>query len=151
MTVGTIFAGVCAFFSAAFVGLWIKKKMIRKANFYEEYYDYLLFVSEKIAYERMPIGELNGNYFKRKKGEFAAFLKGELLASPLKDGEIAEVRAYLDSIGTTDADTQIGSLQAKCAEMKRFTETECVKYKKDAALYFKLCALIGLAALILLA
>ena len=151
MNVGTIFAGVCAFFSAAFVGLWIKKKLIRKADFYLGYYDYLLFVSEKIAYERMPIGELNANFFKRKHGEFVDYLKGGSANAPLNDAEIAEVRAYLDSIGTTDADTQVGSLVAKCAEMKRFTETECVKLKKDGALYFKLCALIGLAALILLA
>ena len=146
----SIFAGVCAFFSAATVGLWIKKRMIGKAAFYEQYYDYLLFVSEKIAYERMPLGELNANYFKRKNGEFAAFLRGETLVSALKTEEINEVRGFLDSIGKTDADTQISSLSAKCAELKRFTETECVKYRKDGALYFKLAALLGVAAFILL-
>ncbi|MBO4472513.1 MAG: hypothetical protein J5765_01755 [Clostridia bacterium] len=151
MNLGTIFAGICAIFSSAFVGLWIKKKLLRKASFYEGYYDYLLFATDKIGYERMPIGELNANYFKRRTGEFVAFLKGEIISIPLKEGELTEVRSYLDSIGTTDAETQIGSLSAKCAEMKRFTETECVKYRKDASLYFKLSALIGLAALILLA
>ena len=150
MSLLSVLAGAFAFFAAATVGLWIKKKAIRKAVFYEEYYEYLQYVSEKISYERMPIGELNANYFKKKNGLFAAYLRGEMSACPLREEEINEVKAYLDTIGTTDADTQIASLGAKCAELKRFTETSCVKYRKDGALQFKLAVLVGIALFILL-
>ena len=146
----SIFAGVCAFFSAATIGLWIKKRMIRKASFYEGFYDYLCFVTDKIAYERMPIGELNANYFCTKNGEFVAYLKGESKLLPIGEGEISEVRRYLDGIGTTDAETQIASLRGKCAELKRFTETQCSKYRRDGSMYFKLSALLGIAVFILL-
>ena len=146
----SLFAGVCGFFAAACVGLWIKRKLIRKAAFYEGYYDYLVYAYEKISYERMPIGELNGNYLKGKTDEFSVYLKGYITLGVLTDRQLAEVKTYLDGIGTTDADTQIASLASKCSELKRFTETECVKYRKDGALYFKLAVLVGIAILILL-
>ncbi|MBQ7713210.1 MAG: hypothetical protein IJT69_05270 [Clostridia bacterium] len=147
----SVFAAACGFFAAASVGLWLKRKLIRKASFYEGYYDYLLFAYEKISYERMPIGELNAQYLLRKNGEFSSYLKGETTKGFLSDGQLAEVKEYLDGIGTTDADTQIASLASKCSELKRFTETECTKYRKDGALYFKLSVLVGVAILILLA
>ena len=69
---------------------------------------------------------------------------------PLGEGESSEIRDYLSGIGTTDAETQIASLKGKCAELKRFTENDCAKYRKDGSLYFKLSALLGLVIFILL-
>ena len=146
----TIFAGLCAFFSASVVGLWIKKRYIRKAVFYEGYYDYLQYCTDKISYERMPIGELNASFFKKNKGEFVSFLQQEEYTLPLSEEAIGEIREYLRGIGTTDAETQIASLRSKCAEMKRFTETECVKFRKDGALFFKISALVGAVLFIIL-
>ena len=60
------------------------------------------------------------------------------------------VKKYLSEIGTTDADTQVASLRGKCAELKRFSEQECAKFRKDGALYFKLCVLLGVVAFILI-
>ena len=68
----------------------------------------------------------------------------------LSEKELAEIGKYLSEIGTTDADTQIASLGAKCAELKRFSEGQCAKFKKDGALYFKLCVLLGVVAFILI-
>lgn len=150
MNLVTIFAGLCAFMSASVIGLWIKKRFIRKAVFYEGYYDYLQFCTEKICYERMPIGELNEAFFKKNKGEFVCFLQKNETNLPLSEETVSEIRDYLQTIGTTDAETQVASLRAKCAEMKRFTETECVKFKKDGALYFKLSALVGAVLFIIL-
>ena len=150
MNPGSVFAGVCAFFSAALVGLWVKRKLFRKAAFYADYYEYLVFANEKISYERMPIGELNARFFEKKKGEFISFLKGEKTEPPIKESEISEITRYLAGIGMTDADTQIASLNAKCAELKRFNEKEGVKYRKDGSLYFKLSVLVGIAAFVLL-
>lgn len=145
----SVFSGVCAFFAAAVFGLWIKKRFVRRAAFYEDYYDYLLFASEKISYERMPLDELNARYCKRRSGDFSVYLREHDVAF-LREDEKIEVKSYLDTIGTTDADTQVASLSAKCAELKRFTENECAKYRKDGALYFKLAVLVGVAVFILL-
>ena len=150
MSVVTIFAGLCAFLSASTVGLWIKKRCNRKANFYDGYYEYLQYCTDKISYERMPIGELNSSYFKKNKGEFVLFLDNKQENLPLSEETLSEIREYLSGIGTTDAETQVASLRSKCAEMKRFTETECVKFRKDGALYFKLSALIGAVLFIIL-
>lgn len=151
MNLLSIFAGLCAFSACAFVGLWLKRRLVSKAEFYEDYYTYLLFASEKIGYERMPIGELNQAFFTKCDRAFSSFLRGENPAISLSDGEIKEVEDYLAQIGTTDADTQIASLKGKCAEMKRYAEGDCVKFRKDGALYFKLGVLLGLVAFILLA
>ena len=70
----SIFAGACLLFACAMVGLWIKKRLIARAVFYEDYYEYLLFAGEKIGYERMPIHELNTSFADRKKGTFAEYL-----------------------------------------------------------------------------
>ena len=150
MSATSVFAGALALLSAAFVGIWLKKRLIRRATFYEDYYEYLLFASEKIGYERMPIGELNRRFGMRKQGEFLSFLQKEAVSPALTREQLAQVREYLDGIGTTDAETQIASLKGKCAEMKRFAETDCVKYRKDGALYFKLSVLVGVVIFIIL-
>ncbi|MBO4478911.1 MAG: stage III sporulation protein AB [Clostridia bacterium] len=150
MNTASIFAGVCAFFSAALVGLWLKRRLLRKAAFYEEYYRYLVYASEKISYERMPVAEIMASFSKGEDSEFYRFLKGENVTVPLSEKELAEIGKYLSEIGTTDADTQIASLGAKCAELKRFSEGQCAKFKKDGALYFKLCVLLGVVAFILI-
>lgn len=150
MSMLSVFAGVCGFFASAMIGLWLKKRLLRKAKFYENYYEYLTFATEKIAYERMPIGELNATFSLKYKGEFSDFLKGKAGGMPLGEGESSEIRDYLSGIGTTDAETQIASLKGKCAELKRFTENDCAKYRKDGSLYFKLSALLGLVIFILL-
>lgn len=150
MNVLSIFAGVCVFFSISLVGLWLKRKLTRKAEFYEEYYSYLVFVSEKISYERMPIPEIKNSFVKGKTSEFSRFLCGETIAPTLSDEDLGTILIYLDGIGKTDADTQMASLNGKIAEVKRFTEKECVKYKKDGALYFKLGVLLGIIAFIIL-
>ena len=150
MNVLSIFAGVCLFFSATFIGVWIRKRYKGKADFYDEYYRYLLYVSDKIAYERMPIGEIIATFPKTDKGDFYCYLTGGDTKAPLTEGELSEIGKYLSEIGKTDADTQIASLKVKCAELKRFTEVQCAKYRKDGALYFKLSVLIGIAAFIII-
>ena len=146
----SIFAGVCVFFSVALVGLWLKRRLMTKAAFYEDYYSYLIFVSEKISYERMPIPQIKTTFVQGKSSAFCRFLCGEKHFSPLSDEELRGISSYLEGIGKTDADTQISSLNAKVAEIKRFTENDCVKFKKDGSLYFKLCVLLGIVAFIIL-
>lgn len=146
----TILAGVLLFFSTSLVGLWVKRRFIRKASFYESYYRYLQYARDKISYERMPIGEINTSYCKGKKDEFCDYLQGKTVALPLSEGEIDEVRRYLSAIGTSDADTELATLGGKCSEMKRFTEENCVKYRKDGTLYFKLAVLLGVVAFIII-
>ena len=150
MSAVSIFAGVCVFFSSALVGLWLKRRFLRKATFYEEYYRYLVYACEKISYERMPVAEIKSTFAKREDTEFYRVLHGEDAAPPISDAELADVKKYLSEIGTTDADTQVASLRGKCAELKRFSEGQCAKFKKDGALYFKLCVLLGVVAFILI-
>ena len=150
MSAVSVFAGVCVFFSSALVGLWIKRRSLRKAAFYEEYYRYLVFASEKISYERMPIAEIKASFSKGEETEFYRLLQGEEVSIPVTENELSEVKKYLSEIGTTDADTQVASLRGKCAELKRFSEENCAKFRKDGALYFKLCVLLGIVAFILI-
>ena len=77
-------------------------------------------------------------------------MQGKTVALPLSEGEIDEVSRYLSAIGTSDADTELATLGGKCSEMKRFTEENCVKYRKDGTLYFKLAVLLGVVAFIII-
>ena len=146
----SIFAGVCLFFSCARIGLWLKKRFVKRAAFYEEYYRYLVFANEKISYERMPMREIIKNFSKGERTDFIRFLTGEKTSPPLTEKQLDDIKSYLSEMGTTDADTQTASLNAKCAEMKRFSEEQCVKFRKDGSLYFKLCVLFGVVAFILI-
>ena len=85
MSALSVFGGVSAILSAAFIGLWIKKRMIRKARFFEDYYAYILFATDKIAYERMPLGELNDRFSEGKKGDFVSFLRGDKSGTALSE------------------------------------------------------------------
>ena len=146
----SVFAGVLLFFACSFVGLWLKRRFNRKASFYEEYYRYLLYVLDKISYERTPFSEMNQGFCANQNSEFFDYLLGEASTPPISDAEIANVGKYLSEIGTTDADTQIASLGGKCAEMKRFSENEVVKYRKDGTVYFKLSVLFGIVVFIII-
>lgn len=145
----SVIIGLCAVISASFIGLWLKKRLIAKAVFYEDYYAYLLFATDKIAYERMPLGELNEAFAEKRCGSFSAFLKGEEQSLPVSEAALSDVKKYLTEMGKTDADTQIASLRGKSAEIKRLVEGDCVKYRKDGTLYFKLSVLFGVVLFII--
>ncbi len=149
MSALSVFIGVCAFFSASFVGLWLKKRLVKKADFYKDYYDYLTFALEKISYERAVVSEINKG-FRGKSKEFSEFLEGKEINIAIPENDLSEIRSSISSIGRSDAETQIASLSSKCASMKRFVENECASFRKDAALRFKLAVLVGVALFIIL-
>jgi len=132
------------------VGMWIRKRLIVRAGFWNDYYDYISFVTEKIAYERTPLPEINRAFLADRNGEFARLLKGEETSVSLPIAQLTEIKEYVAGIGRSDADTQIASLQGKAAELKRIVEIDCDKIRKDGALYFKLSVLIGMVAFIIL-
>ena len=146
----TVLVGILVFFAAALVGLWLKKRLVKRADFYRAYYDYLTFALEKISYERTPIDDIVRD-FHSESAEFTDMLRGDAASAPLSDDKKLAVKGYLDSIGTTDAETQIASLRAKIAEVKKVLDEDAVKWRKDGTVYFKLCVLIGVALFIILA
>jgi len=146
----SIIVGVCAFFSASLIGIWLKKRQNDKCEFYKDFYNYLSFAEEKIAYERMPLSDIK----RRFRGDSVAFrdaIEGKEVSVALPKEEILSVREYLDTIGTTDADTQLASLRSKCSELEKKLEGDVAKWKKESALYFKLCVLAGCALFVILA
>ena len=144
----SVFVGICAFFSASFVGLWMKKRLIKKADFYKDYYDYLCYASERIGYERTVVSEINETFHAKSK-EFTAMLNGEDPNIGLTAKELEEIKTYLSKIGSTDAETQLASLASRCSSLKRFVENDCATFRKDAALRFKLSVLVGVALFII--
>lgn len=145
----SVFIGVCAFFSASFVGLWLKKRLIIKADFYKDYYDYLCYASERIGYERTVVSEINAT-FRAKSKEFLSLLNGDKPNIGLSSKELEEIKNYLSKIGSTDAETQLASLASRCSSLKRFVEIDCANFRKEAGLRFKLSVLIGVALFIIL-
>ena len=149
MSALSVFAGACAFLSASLVGLWLKKRLVNKADFYMDYYDFLCYALEKISSERMVVSEIKRT-FRGKSKEFSELLKGNEVSAPIGEKEKNEIEEYLSGIGSTDAECQIASLSSRAQTMKRFVENECATYKKDASLRFKLAVLIGAALFIIL-
>ena len=146
----SIVVGVCAFFSASMVGIWLKRRQTEKCAFYKDFYDYLSFSEEKIAYERMPLADIK-RLFHGESAAFRELLDGREVSLALPVEEILSVREYLDTIGTTDADTQLASLRSKCSELKKKLDGDVAKWKKESVLYFKLCVLAGVALFVILA
>ena len=146
---GSIVVGICVFFSSAFIGLWLKKRNLKKLAFYRSYYDFLCYCADKIGYERMILAEIIRTFSSESK-EFTEILSGGEPSAGLTPTEILAVKDYLSAIGTTDAETQIASLRSKGAEIKQLLDREGVKWKKDASLYFKLAVLLGVALFIIL-
>ena len=145
---GTIFVGVCIFFSSAFVGLWVKMRILKKLAFYQSYYDFLRYAADKIGYERTVFSDIVTT-FRSSSKEFSEVLSGSSPSFGLSEAELLAVKEYVSSIGKTDAETQLASLRVKTSEIKALLEKEGVKWKKDAALYFKLAVLIGIALFII--
>ena len=149
MSAFSVFAGACAFLSASLVGLWLKRRLLNKADFYKDYYDFLCYALEKISSERTVVSEIKRT-FQGKSKDFTELLKGNEVSAPIGEKERNAVKEYLSGIGSTDAESQIASLSSKCSTLKRFVENECAAYRKDAALRFKLAVLVGAALFIIL-
>ena len=146
---GSIFVGICIFFSSSCVGLWVKKRYLKRLGFYQSYHDFLAYASDKIGYERMIFPEIVRT-FRSESKEFSELLFGGRPSISISDDALSSVIEFIASIGTTDADTQLSSLRSKSAEISSLLEKEGAKWKKDATLYFKLSVLVGIALFIIL-
>ena len=149
MNAFSVFQGACIFFASSFVGIWLRKRCLRKAAFYRDYAGFLCYALEKIDCERMIVAEIIKT-FESKSSDFSDLIHDKKCLAPLPDKELDDIRAFIGSIGKTDAENQIASLRSKSAESSRVTEKMCADLKKEGDLRFKLCVLLGAALFIIL-
>lgn len=97
---------------------------------------------------------LNLSYGKMKVGEVAAqyeYVRSELEGKSVLKGEKEEfLRNYIENIGSTDAHSQLGYLNERKEELKKFKTESEEDYKKYGSLYFKIALMVGILIAVLL-
>lgn len=152
--------GIALFALCSYVGLRYKKKCVIRSIFYSEMYDFTLYLTEQIAYSKMPLPSIFKNFSEGKESAFAQLLKEFLIElssieqkaysiKNLTDNEIAEVLIFFRSLGKTDADNQLIKLSEYKQRTKNKKEQAQSEVTNKGKLYFKLAVITGIALLII--
>ncbi len=143
--------GLVLFCMSTYIGVILKKNYRIKVDFYFDYKEYLQHAKDMINYARTSVPEINAAFKAGKSKEFKELMNGRLPEKlrALRADEVTAVYGYLQSIGTTDVDTQLNSLALKLMDARKICETQIPSWEKQGKLYFKLSVLIGVGLLII--
>ncbi|MBR4800133.1 MAG: stage III sporulation protein AB [Clostridia bacterium] len=150
---GGLIALVCAY-----AGVLVKKRYKLREKFYADLRDYFLFFERELTFKKTPLPEINRKYLAQSSGELSAYLDPERTgrgakSEPLflKKEERAQVEEALNGLGKSAYLEQVAYVKRWQAEFKDKADKCQAENKKYGGMYFKLCVLLGIALLILLA
>lgn len=151
----------------SYVGLCIKRRYQKRAVFFKSATDFTSVLTTELVMRKTPMPEIVQKFLQGRQGEFenalaewqscakngdtrlAAF---EKTAMPvLKTDEKKEILDFFDGMGKTMLDEQLAHVkyyQNMFEKAKAKCEDEA---KRLGATYFKLCVLLGLAVMLILA
>lgn len=152
---------------ACYVGILIKRHYKDRTDFFASACDYVKTLISELSYKKTPIPELAAKFAAGRSGEFeraltesiALLKKGEsyaaisenLRVNALRPDEKKEVVSFFTEINKSSLDDQL----ACCEHFKNVFEGKKAKCEADAkrlgGMYFKLCVLLGLAIILILA
>lgn len=162
-----IIAGGLLALIACYVGLLIKRRYRDRATFYKSACEYAQTMTSELSLNKTPLPEIAQKFTQGRKGDFEKLLsecvalakdgKGycesmeKLHAPNLKTEEKKEVLAFLCGTGKNALSDQL----TQVAHYKEIFEQKRKKCEEDSkklgGMYFKLCVLLGLAILLILA
>lgn len=128
---------------SGFLGVLLSAEKKKRAKVFDEFCEFNEKMLLNLKYGKSKVKEVYENYpYVRLVFAGKEVLKGE-------DGEF--IAAYVRSIGTTDAQSQIDYLNERKIQLKKFRYESAANYKKYSSLYIKICLLGGILVAVMLA
>lgn len=155
---GGLLALICCY-----IGLLIKRRYAARVRFFKSATEFCQMMQDELSMRKTPMPEICAKFLDGRKGQFedcildwcekakqhGAIDKDKFRL--LKNDEIKELNTFLCNLGKTDLKDQLSHVghYEKCFEIKT---NECEEQsKKTGSMYFKLCVLLGLAVILILA
>lgn len=150
---------------ACYVGLLIKRRYKSRAEYFKSACEFAKCATTELGMKKTPMPDVAENFLKGRSGDFEKTVetwldlarKGQTFAyenasaSILKNEEKKQIADFFSALGKTSLDDQLShigyyenmfeSKRAKCED----------ESKKLGGMYFKLCVLLGIAIMLILA
>lgn len=150
---------------ACYVGLLIKRRYKSRAEYFKSACEFAKCAMTELGMKKTPMPDVAENFLKGRSGDFEKTVetwldlarKGQTFAyenasaSILKNEEKKQIADFFSALGKTSLDDQLShigyyenmfeSKRAKCED----------ESKKLGGMYFKLCVLLGIAIMLILA
>lgn len=148
-----------------YVGVLVKRRYKARVSFFKSACDFSSVIATELSMKKTPMPEIALKFLKGREGEFekvveswiavaknaARFCYDNVNVAMLKTDEKKEIADFFTSLGKTNLDDQLTHVAyyKNIFEQKRKTCEE--EQGKLGSMYFKLCVLLGLAILLILA
>ncbi len=142
---------------AAYVGVLVKKRYKWREKFYREARDYFAFFEKELTFKKTPLPEINKKYATTGGQEFLKYMSQIGDTSKryeplfLKKEERATIDEAVAGLGKSAYKEQVEYVKHWQSEFDEKANKCSQENKKYGGMYFKLCVLLGIALLILLA
>lgn len=154
-----IVAGGLVALVCAYIGLLIKRRYKSREKFYEQAKDYFAFFEKELTFKKTPLPEINRQFANQNQGEFATMILQGTNVDTKKDRSLAFLKmeereqAYesMRGLGKSGYQEQLAYVKRWQAEFQDKASKCSQENKKYGGMYFKLCVLVGIALLILIA
>lgn len=161
LVAGGLLALICCY-----VGILIKKRYKEREKYYARALAFANTLSSEISLQKTPIPTIAQKFVGSEMGEFERTIEesmrllsmgeGDKIAESiggnlLKTEEKTEMASFISGLGKTTVEDQVAMIRGyeKIFEDKR---AKCAKECKNmGSMYFKLCVLLGLALILILA
>ena len=155
---GGLLALICCY-----IGLLIKRRYSARVKFFKSATDFCRMLQDELSMRKTPMPEICAKFLDGRKGQFEDYLSEWCEKAKthedvdkdkcrlLKNDETKDLTTFLCNLGKTDLKDQLSHVShyEKCFEKKT---DECEEQnKKTGSMYFKLCVLLGLAVILILA
>lgn len=147
---------------ACYVGVQIRRRYRARERFYADAAEYARFVKSELGCAKTPLPIMAARFSENRNGEFVRVLRLSIERLKgrgnepidirfLKPNERAETLDFLLGEGKADLTEQL-ALADRYAQQFETKRAKCEQEsKKQGAMYFKLCVLLGLAVILILA
>lgn len=147
---------------SCYIGLLIKRKYTSRVTFYKSACAFCYLLEDELSMRKTPMPEIASKFLSGRKGAFEDVLTdwGRVKSVDLtnndkcrllKNEEAKDMSTFLNMLGKTDLKDQLAHVEHYKRTFEKKT-AECEEQsKKLGSMYFKLCVLLGLAIILILA
>ncbi len=147
---------------ACYIGVMIKRRYKERENFFRSAHDFALKLKGELSYLKTPLPDVAQRFLKSDAGSFSKLLAQVLdnkkagderemdMPGFLKQDEKELVREFLCADGKLSVNEQLALNERYLHELEAKLSLCESETKKKGGMYFKLCALIGIAIILIL-